>query len=188
MPDTMRGRSQGLTPSLSGRNFRSCLQATKTCGFPSLRGGSDQGEGADLCTQGKFFKMSQWGCSAEKRMALPSYSGETHGLRVAGSQRAMYSNGRWKSACVWEWERERKGRRGATKSSLSDIEPFQLLCCRSCSQLLQFNRRAEIILAPCVCPLLLQHLLQIHKYTCVSKASCHHTNTHKAKPTLLQTV
>lgn len=71
MPHTTRGRSQGLTASLSGRNFRSCLQATKTCCFSSFRGRSGRGERSDPCTYGTFFKVSRRGCLPAKKNGAP---------------------------------------------------------------------------------------------------------------------
>lgn len=66
MADTMKGQSQGLSASLSGRNFRSCSQAvTKTCCFFLVSGAGRVGvRGPTLRTYGTFFKASRRGCSA----------------------------------------------------------------------------------------------------------------------------
>lgn len=127
MPDTTRGRSQGLTASLSGRNFRSCLQATKTCCFSLFRGRSGRGERTDPCTYGTFFKVSRRECLPAKKNGAPiPFRRDTWiegwEVRTGNVKQWMVRDER-----VRVCEQVRKGKRGGTKSSLSDIEPSS--CC-----------------------------------------------------------
>lgn len=119
MPDTTRGRCQGLSVTLSGRNFRSRLQAIKkTCCFSSFWARSGRGEKSDPCTYGTFFKASQRGCLALKRMSCHPIQERHMDGGVGGENRQCKATVRDERVlCV----NERQVRRDGTNSSWFDI-------------------------------------------------------------------